>query len=486
MNNHIGHAKSDDANPHDVSTNYIIGIGINSYKNYRNLYNCVGDVKRFIKTVSTNFEHFHENRVITLFNEGANKSAIEYIFEKQLEHLSDKNNLIIYFAGHCHQEADMGYLIPHGAARFESFQHNTANFISFKKLLYLLDGQAVQNVLLIIDSCYTGKIQAFYRSLSDENNTKQSVEEPLQNDKSAWVLASGDMDLVSKNNTHHSPFCDTLIHILERYADSQHPISTEGLHQALTQFFPNNSELQPILKPLNAEGYENSSAHFVFTPKLKVQKAVVATQIDLKRGAIRDITGHVVSNRFEQFIPKKTNWAPFFIVSALLLGGLLYAIYWTNDNFYRLGYDKYGFILPPKETIYTDDIVYTPTPNIVNIPSAYGVKTVKRKPKSYATKSVKSPKFSRLDLDTDVTYLFPTDIPDNIVLTGNYETKAQAAEVLKKLQALGYNDAQIVMHDKPYAIVVTNSNVRTKGLKSVVQSLKKRGIEAYVLGKGCD
>ena len=79
----------------------------------------------------------------------------------------------------------------------------------------------------------------------------------------------------------------------------------------------------------------------------------------------------------------------------------------------------------------------------------------------------------------------PTEIVDslgntNVVIVGSFEDINNANVLLKRLKAIGYDRAEIVMKDKsPNAIVISGFYLYKNSAKLEVAALRKRGIQVY-------
>lgn len=72
------------------------------------------------------------------------------------------------------------------------------------------------------------------------------------------------------------------------------------------------------------------------------------------------------------------------------------------------------------------------------------------------------------------------DSTTNVVFTGAFQNKDNAEHILKRLKAIGYDKAEIIMKEGlPYSIVVSGFYTYKSSAKAEVRALKRRGIDAY-------
>ena len=72
------------------------------------------------------------------------------------------------------------------------------------------------------------------------------------------------------------------------------------------------------------------------------------------------------------------------------------------------------------------------------------------------------------------------DSTTNVVFTGAFQNRDNAERILKRLKAIGYDKAEIIMKEGlPYSIVVSGFYFYKSSAKAEVRALQRRGIEAY-------
>lgn len=72
------------------------------------------------------------------------------------------------------------------------------------------------------------------------------------------------------------------------------------------------------------------------------------------------------------------------------------------------------------------------------------------------------------------------DSTTNVVFTGAFQNRDNAERILKRLKAIGYDKAEIIMKEGlPYSIVVSGFYTYKSSAKAEVRALKRRGIDAY-------
>lgn len=224
--------------------NHLFLIGIDDYQHHSKLRNAVSDAQA-IKDLLVKEYEFEEANVRELYNSAATyKNVIRQL--KAYESLTAKDNLIVYYSGHGYYRRQMGYLVPVDGEEEEDFIPNT----SIRDRLKLI---SAQHIVTIFDSCFSGSFIA----------TKDVVTERLSGKPSRWMLAAGDIELVSDGiASHNSPFTGALLEILEK-SDNRELRIDDLFKKAQSRTIANGAEQTPIGGPLPISGHENGVFYFI-------------------------------------------------------------------------------------------------------------------------------------------------------------------------------------------------------------------------------
>lgn len=176
-------------------------IGIDQYKKpLKTLKNAVNDGKVISKVLSEQYGF----TVKFLPNDSADKATILKSVEYFLK-LGPEASWVFYFAGHGTVEGEKGYLLPSDAEKGD-----VGTFIEIQDLLQACNQSDLDQILIILDSCYSGR--GFVRTESldnpapnpDERRVRQIITAGNPHER---VLDGGGLDA-------HSLFTGTLLEVL--------------------------------------------------------------------------------------------------------------------------------------------------------------------------------------------------------------------------------------------------------------------------------
>lgn len=198
---------------------------------------------------------------------------------------------------------------------------------------------------------------------------------------------------------------------------------------------------------------------------------------------------------------KRINHRQVLKISILVIIGLLY----FNKHYYiKAPQDRsliglFGLDKPEPNPYWSNTTLNLPTinntPQEAYIPKSYSdiPKLSPSKTSNVALNAIDSIKIKTENTDTIInvkglTTSLPTaydvhyfkDSTTNVVFTGAFQNKDNAERILKRLKAIGYDQAEIIMKDGlPYSIVVSGFYTYKSSAKAEVRALKRRGIDAY-------
>jgi hypothetical protein len=205
----IGRIPTKDNAYKPVGANWLLVIGIDQYKNHKNLENAVADAKGFgdVMTTRYGFKHLIE----PLYNTDATQANIRKVIGN-CEKLDKNDRLIVFYAGHgwYKTKAKLGYIVPTEAGSDPNSDFVPVNFIT--DIFRAVDAQ---HILLIVDCCFGGSFGVERNSL-DVEMTEKVVSE-LDTKRSRMVLSSGGIEPVSDGfvSDNNSPFTAPLLDILK-------------------------------------------------------------------------------------------------------------------------------------------------------------------------------------------------------------------------------------------------------------------------------
>ena len=190
---------------------WFLGIGINNYKHFNNLYNAVRDVEAIRQELE---EHYDLTEVVSLFDQQATRRNIIRKLDELVRKVQEGDKLLIHYSGHGHlSTSGKGYWIPHDAEL-----NYTDDYIANSRLRDYLEDIQARHILLVSDSCFSG-------SLFAQGTTRRlpEPEELLEKRISRYAFCSGrhDEEVADGIPGENSPFASS---ILEQLRNNQAPM----------------------------------------------------------------------------------------------------------------------------------------------------------------------------------------------------------------------------------------------------------------------
>jgi Caspase domain len=132
------------------------------------------------------------------------------------EGLTDKDNLLIYYAGHgdLDQKNQRGYWLP-----IDAEPGNTANWISNVDVSDLLNLMAVKHLLVVADSCYAATLTRSSVGRLEPTMTQEELDRAVQTlagKRARMVMTSGGVEpVLDGTGGPHSVFAQVFLELLE-------------------------------------------------------------------------------------------------------------------------------------------------------------------------------------------------------------------------------------------------------------------------------
>jgi uncharacterized caspase-like protein len=169
--------------------------------------------------------------------------------------LSNKDNLLIYYAGHgfLDKEGDEGYWLPVDATK-----DNEINWISNSSITTQLKAMEAKHVLIIADSCYSGKLG---RDVHIVRRTPDYYSRITQK-RTRSVIASGGLEPVadSGGKGNHSVFASAFISALQ---GNNSIIDTSELFARIRRPVVLNADQTPEYADIRKAGHEGGEFVFI-------------------------------------------------------------------------------------------------------------------------------------------------------------------------------------------------------------------------------
>ena len=188
-------------------------IGINDYKFIRPLRTAVNDAKEVGKILEKDYGF----RVTLLLN--PTRYDILTKLNDLRERLTEKDNLLIYYAGHgeIDQRNQRGHWLP-----IDAEANSSANWVSNITITDVLNAMNVQQLLVVADSCYAGTITRSALGQLEGGMSDDKKIETLQlmvQKRSRVAMTSGGVEpVIDSAGGAHSVFAVTFIELLQSNA----------------------------------------------------------------------------------------------------------------------------------------------------------------------------------------------------------------------------------------------------------------------------
>jgi tetratricopeptide (TPR) repeat protein len=209
----------------------------------------VQDAERLAKILTSNYT-FAEERTILLLNSG--RADIQRAFDDLSKIVTDKDNLLIFFAGHGHYDAEteLGYWFPADAEK-----DYTSNWIYNDVLVANLRRIRSRHTLLISDACFSGSI---FKTRSGLDEAPEAYQKKYEL-KSRKAITSGVLQTVPNKSVFFKYLAAQLEENKARY------LSASQLFQDIEIPVGNNSPNTPQFGVIGNVGDEGGD--FIFITK---------------------------------------------------------------------------------------------------------------------------------------------------------------------------------------------------------------------------
>jgi hypothetical protein len=238
----------------DFGRFHAVVIGNNKYQKVRTLDTAVNDARVVADMLRTNYK-FDVDLVI----DGTRQQIMEALY-KMRARLSEKDNLLVYYAGHgvVDKETGRGYWLP-----VDADPDLPTNWVPTTDLTDVIKAIQARHIMVVADSCYSGTLvrntDATIRTARNEDLT-QWVERILAK-RSRTVLSSGGVEpVMDGGGGGHSVFAKAFLDALRANADV---IDGQGLFAAIRRPIVLNSDQTPEYSDIRQAGHDGGDFLFV-------------------------------------------------------------------------------------------------------------------------------------------------------------------------------------------------------------------------------
>ena len=262
-------------------------IGINNYQDPKipALKTAVNDAKEFANLLQTRYGF----KVTMLLDYQATRQGIM----DKMRHLAASalpdESVLIYYAGHGDVDRVLndGWWVPADATG-----GNPATYLDNNYVQRVMRGMKARHVLLVSDSCYSGTLFGEGRYLPSIIDDRYYLN--LYNEKSRWGMTSGNKTPVSDSGSEgHSIFAYQLIKALKK---NENPyVTTQEICSKIAPIVANNSEQQPLCRPVRDTGDQGGG--FVFVSSTSSTTSTTDDPFSLKKYNPKPISEELIRQK---------------------------------------------------------------------------------------------------------------------------------------------------------------------------------------------
>ncbi len=241
-------------------TYHALVIGNNNYRHLRQLRTAVNDAREIARILESNYGFR-----VTLLLDADRYQTLSALNELR-ERLTDKDNLLIYYAGHGELDAknQRGHWLP-----VDAEPGSTANWISNVAVTDILNSMSVQQLLVVADSCYAGTLTRsslgrLEAGMSEAERLK--VIQLMAHKRSRMVMTSGGVEpVLDSAGGQHSAFAQSFIELLRTNVGVLPGQEMFGFLQVRVAATAQRSDIQqvPEYAPIKFAGHEAGDFFFV-------------------------------------------------------------------------------------------------------------------------------------------------------------------------------------------------------------------------------
>jgi hypothetical protein len=231
---------------------YALFIAVQEYNNpdINKLDYPLTDAKHLMETLVSNYTFEKENVV---FLQNPDRKSIYKSFQELRKHLTEKDNLLVFYAGHGMWMNDMnqGFWLPKDAAG----PNDPSDWIPNSSIRDYIKSFRAKHVLLVSDSCFSGGIF----KVRDAFAKSKAPLEKIYEMPSRKAITSGSLKTVPDR----SVFVE---YIVKRLKDNREPyLDTQKLFASIREAVINNSATSqtPLYGAINEAGDEGGDFVFV-------------------------------------------------------------------------------------------------------------------------------------------------------------------------------------------------------------------------------
>jgi uncharacterized caspase-like protein len=238
-------------------------IGNDHYQHWPELMNAISDATAVTKLLRERYDF-----QVTLLKDST-RTQIMKALNQYRKMLTEKDNLLIYYAGHGHLERDIdrGYWIP-----VDAEVNDNSEWVLLPSVTDMLQLISAKHILVVADSCFSGKLTRAALAQLKPGLTEEArlrLLQTLAQKRVRTAMTSGGVKpVLDAGGNGHSVFAEALIGVLE---ENTSVLEAERLFwavraRAISASQKINVEQIPTYDPIHMAGHE-SVGDFIFVPR---------------------------------------------------------------------------------------------------------------------------------------------------------------------------------------------------------------------------
>jgi len=237
----------------DYGTYYALIIGVQDYEDpyFNDLGQPVSDAQKLLETLTSYYDFKIEN---VKFLENPDRSKITSALEYYFETITDKDNLLVFYAGHGYWDKNFkqGYWLPADAQ-----EDNRGTWLSNSTIRDYMRAIPSKHSLLITDACFAGGI---FKSRDAFPDASKAINQ-MYKLPSRKAMTSGAMNVVPDKSVFIEYLIKRLIQNKEKY------LSSEQLFASFKLAVVNNSPLGQVPQFGEIRETGDEGGDFIFIKK---------------------------------------------------------------------------------------------------------------------------------------------------------------------------------------------------------------------------
>ena len=229
-------------------------IGNNAYRELPRLESAVGDAEAVARLLETRYGFD-----VRLLRDATKRDILRAVNGYRAE-LTERDNLLIYYAGHgwLDRQTGTGYWQP-----VDAEAEDDLNWIANGELTRRLNAMSARHVMVIADSCYSGTLVREAQSRLPTGIERETWLRRMAETRSRTAIVSGGLEpVVDSGRGGHSVFANALLAALD---ENTEVLEGQELFRKISRPVVVNAEQTPQYSDIRRAGHEGGE--FLFVPK---------------------------------------------------------------------------------------------------------------------------------------------------------------------------------------------------------------------------